>query len=73
MEDVLQAKLLALFTLLILITVCTLLPLKVSKAFLKLGKKGEEGLSTLMCFGGGVFLGEYLSFVVFVTFCPFIN
>ncbi len=56
----LTAKLLALIGIFVVPLVCTLLPIKVHDVFVKKGKKGEELLSWMMCFGGGVFFATYI-------------
>ena len=53
-------KLVALLLIFIITEICTLLPIKVSVYFIRMGSKGEKIISYLMCFGGGVFLGLYM-------------
>ncbi|KAI0238618.1 Zinc transporter ZIP1 [Lamellibrachia satsuma] len=55
-----QAKILSLFGLLIIPLVCTVLPIKVSDFFTRKGETGRRILSSLMCFGGGVFFAVFM-------------
>ncbi|KAK2189374.1 hypothetical protein NP493_108g03035 [Ridgeia piscesae] len=55
-----HAKIISLFGLLIIPLVCTLLPIKVSDFFTRKGEKGKRILSSLMCFGGGVFFAVFM-------------
>lgn len=53
-------KLLALIIIFIVTETMTLLPIKVSGVFVRMGATGMRIISYLMCFGGGVFLGLYM-------------
>lgn len=55
-----HAKIISLFGLLIIPLVCTVLPIKVSDFFTRKGEKGKRILSSLMCFGGGVFFAVFM-------------
>ena len=54
------AKVIALYGILIVMLVSSLLPIKVSGYFAKKGEKGKYILSCMTVFGGGVFLSTYL-------------
>ncbi len=56
----LEAKIVALFIILVVIFVCTALPIVVEGAFIRRGESGRKAISILNCFGGGVFFGAYL-------------
>ena len=58
--DRITAKILSLILLFLIIFICTILPIWVSKWVEKKGEKGLLVISVLTCFGGGVFLGAYL-------------
>ncbi len=55
-----EAKIVALFIILVVIFACTALPIVVAGAFIRRGETGRKALSILNCFGGGVFFGAYL-------------
>ncbi|ELT87100.1 hypothetical protein CAPTEDRAFT_220160 [Capitella teleta] len=55
-----EAKIVALFVILIVPGFCTLIPYKVSDYVAKKGALGVKVLSCLMCFGGGVFFATYI-------------
>lgn len=54
------AKLIALVVIFVIVFAFTLLPIKVSRTFIRKGEKGKRIISCFMCFGGGVFLGVYM-------------
>ena len=54
-----HAKVLALLILFCTVLIATLLPIKVTKYFVRQGRRGQLVLSYFMCFGGGVFLSTY--------------
>eukprot|EP00914_Ancora_sagittata_P023783 GHVO01047023.1.p1 GENE.GHVO01047023.1~~GHVO01047023.1.p1 ORF type:complete len:385 (+),score=59.61 GHVO01047023.1:41-1195(+) len=54
------AKIIALFIILIVPGICTIIPYKVSDYVAKKGAMGVKVLSCLMCFGGGVFFATYI-------------
>lgn len=53
-------KLIALLVIFVVVFAFTLLPIKVSRTFIRKGEKGKRVISFFMCFGGGVFLGVYM-------------
>ena len=55
-----QAKICAIFGLLVIPFIFTILPLRLSNYFTRKGEKGKQMLSCLMCFGGGVFFAVFM-------------
>ncbi len=55
-----EAKVVALFIILVVIFSFTALSIVVAGAFIRRGETGQKALSILNCFGGGVFIGAYL-------------